>query len=107
MMPPEISCENIVCDLHFTDMEPAEVRTRHGPVLKTVSKGYLCNVKPCTRFFGTEGYSDLTEDGEFVTIRTEPNCSSLHDAQPMYIQQKPDCLRWACPVCKAVARFSR
>ena len=106
MMPP-IYCENIVCDLHFMDMEPAEVWTQHGPVLKKLSKGYQCTVKPCTRFFGTEGYSDKTEDGEFSNIRTEPACSNQHDSQPMYIQRTLVCLRWICPVCKSVAPFSR
>jgi len=105
MMPPEIYCENIVCDLHFTDMEPAEVWPGHGPVLKTISKGYQCTVKPCTRFFGTEGYSDLTEGGEFATVRTEPSWSRQHDVQPMYIQRTLYCLQWVCPVCRRQHRF--
>jgi hypothetical protein len=107
MTPPEAHYENIVCDSHLTDMESVEVWTRHGPVLRERSKGYSCTLKHCTRFFGTEGYSDITEEGEFANIRTEPACSNQHDSQPMYIQRTSVCLRWVCPVCKSVAPFSK
>jgi len=107
MTPPEPHSERIVCDSHLTDMESVEIWTRHGRVLKERNKGYSCTLKHCTRFLGTKGYSDITEDGEFANIRTEPTCSSQHDCQPMYIQRTSVCLQWVCPVCRRAASFSR
>jgi hypothetical protein len=74
-------------------------------VITKVLNGFRCSVVGCTRFFGTEGYSDLTEDSEFANIRTEPTCSSQHDCQPMYIQRTPVCLQWVCPACRRSAPF--
>ncbi len=69
--------ENVVCDLHLTDMRSVQVRHGMGVVTKVVD-GFACTVKGCARFFGTEGYSDLTENSEFTNIRTEPCFSSQH-----------------------------
>jgi hypothetical protein len=105
-MTPGNYCENVVCDLHLTDMRSVQVR--HGMrVVTKVLDGFACTVKGCTRFFGTEGYSDLTADSEFTDIRAEPSCSNQHEAKPMYIQRRSDCLLWVCPVCNAVAPFLR
>jgi hypothetical protein len=85
MTLPESSLQNIVCDLHLTGMTFGQVR--HGGKLIKVHEGFACLVDGCTRFFGTDGYSDL-RDGEFANVRTEPSCSSQHETQPMYIQPR-------------------
>jgi len=99
-------CANVVCDLHKTDMRFVQVRHGMGIITKVLD-GFACSMKGCVRFFGTEGYSDLTKKSEFTNIRTEPSCSNQHEAQPMYIQRTPDCLRWVCPICEAVKPFSK
>jgi hypothetical protein len=109
MLPPptEMRCENVVCDAHLADMRP--VKVKHGMHLyASLLEGFArCPVGACTRFFGAEGYCDLTRDGDFTNIRTEPYCSIQHEPQPMYIQRAPDRLQWVCPICKAVAPFHR
>jgi hypothetical protein len=106
-LPTDMRCENVVCDVHLADMSP--VRVTHGMGLYTkLLEGFAkCPVDGCTRFFGTEGYCDLTKDGDFTNIRTEPCCSSQHEPQPMSIQRTADRLHWSCPLCRARAPFSR
>src|SRR5258708_14256342 len=102
MTLPESSFENVVCDLHLTGMNFAKVG--HGGKLIKVHEGFACLVGGCTRFFGTDAYSDL-RDGEFANVRTELSCSSQHELQPMYIQRTADSLQRICPVCSAAAPF--
>ena len=92
MTPNEKRCETLVCDVHLSDMRYVQVR--HGLGLLTrVLDGFACTARGCTRFFGTEGYSDLTEDSEFTNVRTEPCCLNHHNSERMYIQQMSDCLQ--------------
>ena len=107
MFPTEMQCENVVCDVHLTDMRFVNVRHGMGIITK-VRDGFAgCPVADCNRFFGTEGYCDLTEDSEFANIRTEPICPSEHEAKPMYIQRDGGSLRWVCAICKSTAPFQR
>jgi hypothetical protein len=106
MAPQELHYENVVCDVHLADMRFGRVRYGMGSCFKLLD-GFACAVNGCIRFFGTQGYCDLTKDGEFTSIRTEPACSSQHEPQAMYIQRTSGSLQWVCPVCTAVAPFSR
>lgn len=69
-----------------------------------VLDGFNCSVTGCIRFFGTEGYCELTEGSTFTNIRTEPCCSAKHQREAMYIQRPPEGLRWACTVGNGVHR---
>lgn len=93
-------CENVVCDVHLTDMKFVHVRHGKG-VLTLAHDGFLCSSEGCSRFFGVEGYADLTKDSDFANIRPEPSCSSQHESHRMYIQRTADGLLWVCPVCNA------
>ena len=104
MTPSEKHYENVVCDLHLTDMR--SVRVRHGMGMVTkVHEGFACTLDGCARFFGTKGYGDLTEDSEFTNFRTEPCCSSQHESERMYIRRTSDRLQWVCPVCNAAGAY--
>jgi len=98
-------CENVVCDVHRTDMRSVEVRHSMGVVTRVV-EGFACSVAGCVRFFGTEGYNDLTDKSEFANIRSQPSCSRAQTADPMYIQRTKDGLRWVCSSCGYVTTFS-
>jgi hypothetical protein len=93
-------CEDVVCDLHVTDMRFVHVRHGMGLMTKALD-GFACTASGCNRFFGTEGYCDLTKDSEFINVRTEPSCSSQHKSERMYIQRKSGRLHWICPVCNS------
>jgi hypothetical protein len=97
-------CEDVVCDLHVTDMRFVHVRHGMGLVTKALD-GFACTTSGCIRFFGTEGYCDLTKDSEFINVRTEPSCSSQHKSERMYIQRKSGRLRWVCPVCNSTSPY--
>jgi len=100
-------CENVVCDVHLTDMKSMRVMQGMGIAAKVLDGFGHCPVSGCGRFFGTEGYCDLTNSSEFAKIRKEPTCSTRHERTPMYIQRTPDCLQWVCPMCSAVTPFCR
>lgn len=93
-------CEGVVCDVHLRNMRPVRVTQSMGMLTKTL-EGFACSVAGCTRFFGTEGYSDLTKDSEFANVRTEPCCSKQHASERMYIQQKAGDFQWVCRICNA------
>jgi hypothetical protein len=93
--------ENVVCDFHHLDMVAVQVKRDIGLLTKVLDGHANCAVSGCNRFFGTEGYCDLTERGEFVNVRKEPVCSTGHESIPMYLQRTPERLRWVCPVCNA------
>jgi hypothetical protein len=105
MTPIEKRCQNVLCDLHLTDMRSVQVKHGMGLVTKVLD-GFACSSGGCTRFFGTEGYGNLRKDSEFTNIRTEPCCSNQHESEGMYIQRARDRLQWVCPVCNAVTPFS-
>jgi hypothetical protein len=104
MTPKEKHCENVVCDVHLTDMRFGQLRHGMGLVTKVLD-GFACALDGCGRFFGTEGYCDLTEDSEFTNPGTQPCCPNQHQSERMYIQRKPDHLQWVCPVCNAVRPY--
>jgi hypothetical protein len=100
-------CENVVCDVHLADMRPVRVTRGMGLYTRLLEGFAKCPVGGCTRFFGTEGYCDLTTDSDFANVRTASYCFNKHESQPMYIQRTPDYLQWVCPVCNAVVPFPR
>jgi hypothetical protein len=108
MLKPKKLCENVVCDVHLSDMRPVVVVQGMGVMIAKRLEGFVCTVGGCIRFFGSEGYADLTKDSEFVNVRTEPCCSNHSDeTQAMYIQRTLDGLRWACPACDANMAFDQ
>jgi hypothetical protein len=106
MTSSKLHCENVVCDLHFALMKSGQLMHSMGRYFKVLD-GFACAVKGCCRFFGTEGYCDLTKDSEFTNIRTEPVCGRQHEPEAMYIQRTSDYLQWVCPVCRAAVPYSR
>jgi len=93
--------QNVVCDVHLADMKSVKLIHPTGALHKLREGFAACPANGCDRFFGTEGYCDLTTDSEFASIRTEPCCSSQHQPVPMYIQRTTDRLQWVCPLCYA------
>jgi hypothetical protein len=104
-MNTEMHCDNVVCDVHLKDMTFATVRYSHG-ILITVKDGFAaCPVNGCNRFYGTEGYCDLTEDAEYSNVRLQPCCEAGHLSKPMYVQRTSQSLQWVCPICGATAPY--
>ena len=103
MAPTKTDFENVVCDLHLADMRSVQLH-RGTEVIEGFGK---CPVGGCTRFFGREGYCELTDKGGFARVRTEPTCSTGHEPQAMYLQRTPGRLQWVCPVCRSVTASRR
>jgi len=106
-MNSEWHCENVLCDVHLQDLWAVEVLHSLGVIHKLRVGFGKCPVSRCRRFFGTEGYCDLTSESEFANVRTDRWCPNQHEPTPMYIQRRADRLLWVCPLCQTEGRFPR
>ena len=98
--------EQIVCDVHLTDMAFGDMKHSVGEHTQ-IETGHRCTVDGCARSFGRIGYGDVTEELEFINVRTHPICSNQHKSQAMYIHRVLETFQWRCPVCNSIRGYDR
>ena len=91
----------VLCDMHRgTEMERVIIHHGHG-IISTAHRGFRCKVEGCKRFFGVQGYADLTDQLEIGNVLDGPDCPQSPGFK-MYLRKDAPpsgLIRWVCAKC--------